>query len=219
MSPTHHLPQGWIMAWASGTLPPAHEILAATHLTLCPHCRARVAQAEEAIGALIERETCDVEPPEGALDALLARLDEPVAVATPELDGTTDPSGILPLPLAQLTGPFHEIRWRWVAPKVKGIKLDVPTIGLPLRLIKIRAGHRLPIHDHDGPERAIVLRGGWRDQTGHYRRGDACFVSEDMQGHEQVMDDDTDCIAIVLNDTPIKARNSILRLAASILKV
>lgn len=216
MSPTHHLPASWIVAWAAGTMDPAREVLAAAHLTLCPHCRYEVRQAEQLGGAVLDRAIRADTAPAGSFDALMARIDEPEREPT---RSTHDPSGVLPASVARYTGPYNDVRWRWLAPRVHGVTLDVPTSGLPLRLIRIAAGHRLPLHDHAGAERGLVLRGGWRDQTGHYRRGDACFVDPDLKGHEQVMDTDTDCIALVLNDGPIEAHNPILRLAARLLGV
>lgn len=194
--PHHHVPDDWLVAFANGTLPEAEALVLATHLTLCPLCRSRLDVAEElAAAALTTPDAPAVPAPAGELDALLQRLDEP----TPEPSAPpTDP--VLPLPVLQHTGPLADVSWQWLAPGIRGVDLPLPTTGLPLRLIRMRAGTALP-HRHAGSEAGVILAGGWDDQFGTYRRGDAAFLPAELDGvHEQRIHDDEDCVALVLNE-------------------
>ncbi|MEZ4323352.1 MAG: cupin domain-containing protein [Myxococcota bacterium] len=194
-APQHHLPDDWFVALASGTLAEAESLLAATHLTYCPTCRDRLALAEVAAARALEAAgPVDLDP--GGLDALLARLDEPEP--EPAVPQTADP--VLPWPVLRITGPLASLRWSWLAPGVRGVDLPVPTTGLPMRLVQMRAGVQMN-HRHAGTESGVVLAGGWTDEYGTYGRGDATFCDPELQPvHHQRIHDDADCIALVLNE-------------------
>lgn len=193
--PREHLPQDWVVAWAAGTLPPAEGLLCAAHLTLCPACRQAVEVAECGGAAVLAAEPEVALDPSG-FDALLARLDEPSDEEAPPAPGG---DGVLPWPVLQQTGPLEGLAWQWLAPWTYGVDLDVPTAGLPLRLVRMSAGAYLP-HRHQGAEIGLILQGGWSDAAGHHGRGDLAFVEVDGEVHHQRIDADQDCIALVLNE-------------------
>jgi len=198
MSPTHHIPDEWLVAYASGRCSAAEEVLTATHLTLCPQCRDHLALAETAAAAaLVEVSPVALDP--SGLDALMARLDEPEPKPPPV--PSTDP--VLPWPILRFTGPIRDLNWSWLAPHVVGVDLPQATEGLPMRLIKMKAGSYMP-HKHTGNEASVLLAGGWSDSTGDYRRGDAGFYGPETGDHDQRIHDDEDCIALVLNDERAK---------------
>ena len=123
-------------------------------------------------------------------------LDEPEG---PEPPPPVD--AVLPWPVLRFTGPLAGQPWKWLGPGVHGVDLPQPTDGLPLRLIRMRAGARMP-HRHEGFESGVVLAGGWDDEYGTYRRGDATVYAPDTHPtHDQRIHDDEDCIAIVLNES------------------
>ncbi|MCB9673614.1 MAG: zf-HC2 domain-containing protein [Alphaproteobacteria bacterium] len=193
-APTHHLPEDWLIAYAGGGLTEAQCVVVATHLTLCPACRQTLAIAEEAAASTLMRAEAPLDP--AGLDALMARLDEPEA---PEPPAPVD--AVLPWPVLRFTGPLAGQPWKWLGPGVHGVDLPQPTDGLPLRLIRMRAGARMP-HRHEGFESGVVLAGGWDDEYGTYRRGDATVYAPDTHPtHDQRIHDDADCIAIVLNES------------------
>ncbi len=196
MTPREHLPDDWIVAYAAGTLSPAEAVVAATHLTLCPTCRHADDLARAAAASELAR------GPEVALDA--ASVDELMGRLDDADDDEPPPQGsdpVLPWPVLRLCGPIADLRWRWLAPYTSGVDLPVPTSGLPLRLVRMRAGARMP-HRHTGREVGVVLQGGWTDQWGHHERGDVA-LNEDLEHvHEQVIDPGVDCVTLVLNDAP-----------------
>ena len=51
MTIRHHLSDPLLMAYAAGTLPEAFGLVAATHVSLCDECRARM-EAFDAVGGL-----------------------------------------------------------------------------------------------------------------------------------------------------------------------
>lgn len=50
MNIKHHPTDQTLMAYASGSLSQAMELLIATHMTVCPHCRNKVAGFEAMAG-------------------------------------------------------------------------------------------------------------------------------------------------------------------------
>ena len=62
------------MAYASGNLPEAFNLVVATHISLCDECRARLGSFEAIGGALIDGdESCDVA--EDAFESTLKLID------------------------------------------------------------------------------------------------------------------------------------------------
>ena len=78
-----HLGDDILLKYAAGTLDEASGLLVATHLALCPHCRARNRAADALGGALLD--SLEAAPlPDSAMDAVLARLrDEPQTESAP----------------------------------------------------------------------------------------------------------------------------------------
>ncbi len=213
--PAHHPPAHLLHDHALGCLDVAQAILVDTHLTLCPECRAQVASLTELGGTLLE----EVAP--AALSAsfeqrLMARLEAAPPSACPSYDATgTIPAPLLPWIQRAVGRPVHhleELPWSWRAPDLKAVDLLPPRDGrLPLRLLRFEAGSAVPHHDHEGDERAVVLHGGWTDHRGHVDRGDFAFTPAEVQGHLQQIDAAAPCIALVLNDRPIRARSWVVR--------
>ena len=50
----HHISDALLLEYASGSLEESWSLAVATHLALCPHCRARLRLMEAAGGALME---------------------------------------------------------------------------------------------------------------------------------------------------------------------
>lgn len=204
----HHIDDAMLLEYAAGAASPADALLVATHLTLCPECRSTVAAAEAAGGAMLEPAEADLEH---LLDATLARLDEPAPPVLPA--PSADPSGVLPLPLASVAGPFAELPWERQFPGIEVVTLDVPHSGMPPRLFRIPAGGFIPRHAHRGEEHSLVLTGGFTDHTGHFERGDVrhCVSGE---VHRLDMDPGEPCVVLVVADAPFAPRSFLAGVAS-----
>lgn len=210
--PAHHAPDELLIAYAAGSLGASEALLIACHLTLCATCR-RVVDDAEAVGAALlagaaapadpgapQAATADV--PQGMLDALLGRLDEPVPtgpVANPLAGHRTDPRGLIPAPLFGLTGDLAQASWRRLFPGIH--TLDLPALG-DGKLVKVHrfaAGMRVPTHDHPGLEATLVLSGGFTDDGGHFLRGDLS-LRDHTRTHEQRIDPGEPCVWLWVGD-------------------
>jgi len=191
----HHLPAALLLDHVAGTLPEAVGVLVATHLALCPACRAEVVLLEDAAGALIE----DAGPAgdSAGLDALLARLDEPEAPPTvpPLPPVATDTT--LPMPLRGYVGPFRDLPWKTTLPGVASrVELPLDFAGIPVTLERVRAGRVVPPHGHDGLEITLVLAGGYQDRGAGYARGDVSALGPETTHGLQIDDDGEDCLLL-----------------------
>ena len=74
-------------------------------------------------------------------------------------------------------------------------------------------GRVMPSHTHDGSEVTLVLRGGFSDPTGHYRRGDIAIADRDLDHHPRA-DDDEDCICFAVIDAPLRLTGPLAPLVA-----
>ncbi len=64
-------------------------------------------------------------------------------------------------------------------------------------------GARLPSHTHEGSEYTLVLKGGFTDVLGHFRRGDVAIADQNVD-HSPLADPDEDCFCFVVLDAPIR---------------
>ena len=115
MSIRHHPDESLLLAYASGTADEATGLIIATHMAFCTQCRQTVTLMEKIGGRLLEN--LPAAPlSRQALDATLARLDEPVPMAArtpaPSRDGTPQPLR------AYLGGDLSGVRWRRIGPSL-----------------------------------------------------------------------------------------------------
>lgn len=198
MNASHHPSDDLLWSYAAGSLDQPSSILIATHLALCPECRAVVAKAESVGGELFE----EVEPAaieSDALSSILGRLDEDdieVEVKPPfEHDSIS-----LPRPLKDyVPGSVKELPWRWVGPGVEYSAIETEAKGPKVGLLRIAPGTKVPMHGHTGNEMTMVLSGGYSDATGSFKRGDV-EAADDGMVHQPVADAGEECICLVVTE-------------------
>jgi putative transcriptional regulator len=96
------------------------------------------------------------------------------------------------------------VPWRTVLPGIR--EFHVPhaeKAGGEASLLWIKPGRIMPSHTHDGAEVTLVLKGGFSDASGHYRRGDIAFADSDVD-HRPRADEDEDCICFAVTDAPLR---------------
>jgi len=205
MTPMHHADEAILIDYAAGSLREPVALLVATHLALCPVCRAEVRRLESLGGALFD----ELEPAAvGAecLDEVMARLDEPEpAAATMAPQASAAPGDkIVPRPLRDyLPASLDEVFAGSGRRRLAEVPLLASYPGYRTRLMRIRAGATMPKHTHGGSELTLVLSGGFSDHTGHYLRGDLAATDPSIT-HQPVADDDGDCVCLAVTDAPLK---------------
>ena len=207
MTVRHHPGEELLLDYASGAADEGVALIVATHLCFCADCRRTVAVAEAAGGALME-ETAPLR--EGALDAVLARLDDapPVPAPSPSRDGK--PSPLRPY----LGGDLSDVRWRGMGPKLAFANL-FRRGATRVRLLKGAPGADTGAHGHRGLEYTLVLAGGFSDETGAYAPGDL-QVATPQTLHNPKADPGEPCINLSVTTAPLRFGAIIPRIAGKL---
>ena len=207
--PSHHLDDAFLMDYAAGNTSEAVSLLVATHLALCPSCRARAEQLEAVGGAMLEA-LAPTTVDRGALSAVLARLDapqldvsgdvRPAAQTAPANDHDRVPS--IPMPLrGYLNAEPDDLAWQPVIRGLEEYELDVG--GAKTKLLRIKPGASMPQHTHEGRELTLVLEGSYDDEIGHFGRGDVAILDDDHD-HRPIAGPGPDCICLTVIDAPLR---------------
>lgn len=182
MTITHHPDISTLMCCAAGSQPEAFAAVVASHLALCPECRAEVRHMQEIGVALfdkLEPVPVSCQPPVVAM-----RASEADVASTPsDREAIADicKTGV-PMPLAKHVGCcLHDVPWQTVAPGIATytIPLSQGCCGT-LKLVMVQPGVALPRHGHQGAELTLVLTGSYTDEIGTFRPGDVADLDEEV---------------------------------------
>lgn len=208
--PAHHPGDEHLLDHAAGTASPGLSLLVATHLTLCPECRGKLAAMEAVAGRLLE-ELAPAAVDAGARARCMALLDEqpdaqPDALrdSRPPVTAVTPDRPRLPRALHErIGGDLSGLAWQPVLSGVDQVLLDSTPGGGATRLMRIRAGRAVPQHTHHGDELVCVLEGGFSDLLGRYGPGDVAMADGSVD-HQPTADADGDCICLAVTEAPVR---------------
>lgn len=206
MTITHHLEEDTLFAYAAGNLPEAFNLIVAAHISLCDECRV-VVESFDALGGAVVAKTEAAEMSEDSLAKTLAQLDtgapEPAPKRTP---------GTFPAPLQDYVGgDLKDVVWRPVGLGVKQAILQTSE-DATARLLLIPAGVAIPDHSHKGTEMTLVLQGAYRDEGGHFSRGDI-DVADGTVHHTPVAAMGEDCVCLTVTEAPLKFKGFLPKVA------
>jgi len=206
----HHVADDLLIAYAAGDLDESWSLVVATHLALCVECRQAVRRAEDLGGVLIE----DLEPEaigNTALQSVLSRIEaDGGGKSQPTAAPVHDPSVVLPEPLRSYAkGDFDSLKWRSLGRGAYHIPIEAG--DAMVRLLRIPAGKPVPDHGHNGRELTLVLKGSFRDESGHFLRGDV-EDCDDSVHHQPIAGDEEDCICLAVTDAPLRFKSLAARL-------
>ena len=226
----HHLDDATLMSFAAGNLPEAISAVVSAHLSWCEECRNKVRELEMIGGSLLN----NVDPVEleaGTRDHLeeqfeLIMQDQAFSEGEDEVKHELEDMhshiscDVLPPSITQFIGkPYSEIKWKFLSPGIQSYKIPLShDASGDLRLIKIAPGCSLPEHGHNGAELTLVLSGSYKDEHGHYKRGDVADLDHEAE-HEPVVVSDQECICLFASEKPVKFKGLVPRLLQPIIGV
>ena len=192
----HHPPDDWLLDHVTGALTGPWSVLLASHLTVCPACRAQARRYERLGGALLARLT--PEPVTAGTPA-----DDNPRPTGPEIGPTGPGDPVFPKPLRAAVGHASgAVPWRTVLPGVESYDLTGGGGQAVARLLRIAPGRSVPQHTHKGQEATAVLSGFYADGTGRYGPGDVA-VADPGVNHKPVADPDGVCICFTVSEAPM----------------
>jgi putative transcriptional regulator len=214
MTIRHHLTDKILMAYSAGDLPEAFSLVAATHLSMCDECRARLGAFDALGGAVLD--DCAAAPmDDDGIEAAIARITglapEPRRQPRPRTPG-------LPGPLADYVGgDLSAVKWR---PLGMGVRQAILPTGreASARLLYIPAGQAMPDHGHRGTEMTLVLQGAFCDVADRFGPGDV-EIADQATEHTPVAEDWADCICLAATDAPLRFKGLIPRVAQPFFRI
>lgn len=181
--------------YAAGRLArPLHGLVAA-HLAIKPENRNYVAALE----AVQARAVDEIAPqPLSRRDAMLEKI-----FASEATRGSDLPDDVIPPSLRALAGTgLSGLDWKSKLPGMKEFQIKDKSVGEAV-FYWIKPGRQMPSHTHEGTEVTLVLKGGFSDTYGHYRRGDIAIADGEVD-HQPRADEDEDCICFAVTDAPLR---------------
>jgi len=219
MNTVFHLDDATVVAYAGGSLSNCLSVVAASHVAMCDHCRAKVRRAEAVGAALLETSEIQQLKPD-ALSSVFERIDGSDWVQPKtRSDASDDPDPSLPLPVSRLLDhKLDDVRWKTAGPGVGIHVIERNDDGSSLYMLKVRPGHKLPDHGHDGQEMTLILRGAYRDEIGRFAPGDVADLDEHIE-HQPVIEDGEDCICLIATEAPARFKGLVPRLLQPIVGI
>jgi putative transcriptional regulator len=212
MTIRHHISDQLLMAYSSGQLPEAFNLVLAVHLSVCDDCKARLG-AFDAVGGVLLDDCNGVTMSDDSFTATLAKLTQPVAPAP-----VRKSSKSLPAPLMDyIGGDLSAVKWRSLGMGVRQAILPTDK-GASARLLYIPAGQNVPDHGHRGTELTLVLQGAFRDETDRFGPGDLEIANEDLN-HQPIAEAGEDCICLAATDAPLRFNGLLPRLAQPFFRI
>lgn len=212
MSIRHHISDQLLMAYSSGQLPEAFNLVMAVHLSMCDDCRARLG-AYDALGGVLLDDCDGTTMADDSFAATLAKLTQVVPAARPKQTSKTTPAPLIDY----IGGDLSAVKWRSIGMGVRQAILPTDK-GASARLLYIPAGQKIPDHGHRGTELTLVLQGAFRDETDRFGPGDLEIANEDLN-HQPVAEAGEACICLAATDAPLRFNGLLPRLAQSFLRI
>ncbi len=200
---TKHHPELYLLSeHAAGSLPLAQSACISAHLNYCEQCRNTVSQLQGVGGVLLEK--LDPQPVGDALlNSVLARLDEQPPLAYAQGEATVADRAVPALIKRLMKGDFSDLSWKKVTKSLNISYIKTGDMAHEFALYHIKAGGRIPDHDHRGSEMTLVLQGGFSDASGSYNPGDFIYREAD-DTHAPTAHQSEDCICLAVLDAPLK---------------
>lgn len=209
MKPTGLIPDEWILAYAAGNLSEAKATLVATHASFHPSLRERIGTAEAVGGALMD-EAGEASLSDGFFDRLMDRIED--AKQDVETESAPVADARMPQPLADYLGTdLDNLKWRFMGPGMKQVKLWTGKDGEKLWLLKAKGGTEIPEHGHNGHEFTLVLQGSYSVDGVRYGVGDLEIAEDDIDDHRPMINEGEDCICLVVTEAPIRLKSWVAR--------
>lgn len=222
---SYHPDSRFLTDFAAANLPLSEAMCVSVHLEYCGKCRAHVKQLSEVGAVLLEsagRESLAAE----SFDQVMARIDTAEPMLTPfakvdQENGIGDVPNAQDSRLTSLVSPralkgilragFEQLNWVQLGAQLRIAPLIVDADTRETAIYDIKAGGKLPEHEHRGEEITVLLKGSFSDAEGSYSLGDF-IVRNKGEVHQPTVTLDMGCVCLVSLERPIKPRSWFYRL-------
>lgn len=219
---SYHPDSRYLTDFATANLPLAEAVCVSAHLEFCGKCRTHVQQLTD-VGSHMFTRLQPEAVSEDSFAALMARVSAgaqqekapvTVSVQTPhdDVEDAAQSHVFLPRAVRRLvSGSLDKLRWVQLGKALRVAPLQVSDESRDTAIYDIRAGGRMPEHEHRGEEITVLLQGSFSDADGSYKRGDF-VVRHAGESHQPTATMDKDCLCLVCLERPVRPRGLLYRL-------
>lgn len=217
---SYHPDSRFLTDFATANLPLAEAVCVSAHLEFCGKCRAHVQQLTDIGGHMLSR----LEPVAVSADSFEALMARVSTAGTPTSSPASEPLATAEVPARPLAGAFlprsvrrltsgslDKLRWVQLGKALRVAPLQVADAERETAIYDIRAGGKMPEHEHRGEEITVLLQGSFSDADGSYIRGDF-VVRHAGEAHQPTATQDMDCICLVCLERPVRPRSLLYRM-------
>jgi putative transcriptional regulator len=204
-----HPDSKFLTDFAAGSLPLSEAVCVAAHLEFCAKCRSHVQQLSDVAAQMMAR--LDPIPAEDdGFDSLMLRIEAgessppPSPAVAPARISAASSATSMPRVVQKLAqGSLQDMSWVQLGKSLRIAPVNVGSRDRQTAIYDIKAGGRMPEHEHRGEEITVLLKGSFSDAEGKYVRGDF-VVRHAGERHQPTATLDTDCICLVSLAEPVK---------------
>ncbi len=224
---SYHPDSRFLTDFAAANLPLSEAVCVSAHLEFCGKCRAHVQQLADIGGHMLARlQPQGVET--SSFDRLMFRIGNGDGVQQAAADATLPTSLValeaeepsrsstagvsLPRALRRVAaGGLDNMSWVQFGKALRVAPVRISGDARETAIYDIKAGGRMPEHEHRGEEITVLLKGRFSDAEGSYSQGD--FVVRNAgEAHHPMATQDTDCICLVSLERPVRPLSWFYRL-------
>ena len=189
-----------LVEFSAGVLGPAESICVSAHLHFCSKCRETLLQLDQLGSKLLADSETD-EVGIKSFDDVMNKIE-----SLDELPKEDDPSSEVQFaPVVDRLMKFNleSLKWKKLSSSVDTARLETGQEKFEVSLHKICAGGKAPVHDHQGLEYTVVLKGSFSDERSVYTEGDF-ILRKPGQPHQPIGAQNGECICLSAQSAPIK---------------
>ena len=189
-----------LVEFSAGVLGPAESICVSAHLHFCSKCRETLLQLDQLGSKLLaDTETDDVGIK--SFDDVMNKIDSLDEV--PKEDDPSSEVHFAPVVDRLMKFNLESLKWKKLSSSVDTARLETGQEKFEVSLHKICAGGKAPVHDHQGLEYTVVLKGSFSDERSVYTEGDF-ILRKPGQPHQPIGAQNGECICLSAQSAPIK---------------
>ncbi|MCW8334207.1 ChrR family anti-sigma-E factor [Vibrio paucivorans] len=198
----YHPDNAVLKQFAAGELPVSVSVIVSSHVEMCPHCQAKVAQfSKELADSTFAPESAFFNQVAGVEDEQFISMIDSITdlepdPATDKLPKTVTEIEIagkrLALPRALKSLGLKE--WSGLG-KLSRSRLDLDDGDMRMSLLHIEKGGNVPTHTHKGFEITLLLQGSFEDDMGRYQTGDFIWLDGEHT-HSPVTEEGCVCLTV-----------------------
>ena len=172
-------------------------------LHFCSKCRETLLQLDQ-LGAKLLGEGGGEPSNSTSFEEVLSKI-EFVDEDVPAINTSSDDNEVHFAPVVDRLMKYNleSLKWKKLSSSVEMAQLETGQDMFEVSLHKICAGGKAPVHDHQGLEYTVVLKGSFSDERSVYREGDF-ILREPGQPHQPIGAQNGECICLSAQSAPIK---------------